>query len=37
MVIRFTQEPAYRAYKDGLNILLTNTIFRGAAHASPLR
>ena len=37
MVISFTQEPAYRAYMDGLNVLLMNTIFRGAAHATPMR
>jgi hypothetical protein len=37
MVIAFTQEPASRAYLDGLNVMLLNTIFRGAAHASPLK
>ncbi|NVK56979.1 MAG: peptidase M14 [Alteromonadaceae bacterium] len=36
MVIGFTQEPATRAYLDGLNVMLMNTIFRGAAHARPL-
>ncbi|MDC8829155.1 M14 family metallopeptidase [Alteromonas gilva] len=36
MVIAFTQEPATRAYLDGLNVMLMNTIFRGAAHARPL-
>ena len=33
MVIGFTQSPTYRAYLEGLNVLLTNTIFRAAAHA----
>ena len=35
MVISFTQEPTTRAYLDGLNIMLMNSIFRAAAHASP--
>lgn len=37
MVISFTQEPTTRAYLDGLNVMLLNTIFRSAAHALPLR
>lgn len=37
MVIAYTQEPTTRAYLDGLNIMLMNTIFRAAAHANPLR
>ncbi|KFZ31931.1 peptidase M14 [Pseudidiomarina salinarum] len=37
MVISFAQEPTYRAYLDGLNILLMNAIFGGASHATPLR
>lgn len=37
MVISFAQEPTYRAYLDGLNVLLLNAIFGGAAHATPLR
>lgn len=37
MVISFAQEPTYRAYMDGLNIILMNAIFAGAAHATPLR
>ncbi|QBL08736.1 peptidase M14 [Rheinheimera sp. D18] len=37
MVIGFTQEPTARAYLDGLNVMLLNTIFRASAHASPLR
>lgn len=34
MVIGYTQEPTTRAYLDGLNIMLLNSIFRAAAHAS---
>lgn len=37
MVIGYTQEPAARAYLDGLNVMLLNTIFRASAHAYPLR
>ncbi|MDP5132275.1 MAG: M14 family metallopeptidase [Paraglaciecola sp.] len=37
MVIAFTQEPTSRAYLDGLNVLLMNSIFSAAAHAAPLR
>jgi len=36
-VISFTQNPTDRAYLDGLNVLLMNSIFRAAAHATPLR
>jgi hypothetical protein len=36
-LIVFTQNPTTRAYLDGLNVLLANAIFRGAAHASPPR
>ena len=36
-VIGFTQEPTFRAYLDGLNIIVGNAIFRGAAHSTPLR
>ncbi|MFT5758381.1 MAG: hypothetical protein ACI9LM_003122 [Alteromonadaceae bacterium] len=36
MVISFTQEPTTRAYLDGLNVILMNSIFRAAAHATPL-
>ena len=35
MVIGFTQEPTYRAYLEGLNVLLMNSLFRAPAHASP--
>lgn len=37
LVIGFTQEPNFRAYLDGMNVLFMNSIFRGAAHARPLR
>lgn len=37
MVIAFTQEATYRAYMDGLNVMVMNAIFRGSAHARPLR
>lgn len=36
-VISFTQEPNFRAYVDGMHLLYINAIFRGAAHANPLR
>jgi len=35
MVIGFTQDATYRAYLEGLNVLLTNVLFRAPAHASP--
>ncbi|MCH1926106.1 M14 family metallopeptidase [Shewanella sp. C32] len=37
MVIGYTQDPTARGYLDGLNVMLMNTIFRAAAHATPLR
>ncbi len=37
MVISFTQEPNYRAYMDGMHVLLMNAIFRASAYATPLR
>jgi len=37
MIVAFTQEPTSRAYLEGLNVLLMNSIFRAAAHAEPLR
>lgn len=37
MLIVFTQNPTVRAYLDGLNVLLANAIFGGAAHANPPR
>ncbi len=36
-VIGFTQDPNVRAYLDGLNVIFMNAIFRGSAHARPLR
>lgn len=33
MVIGFTQEPTTRAYLDGLNVMLLNSIFSASAHA----
>lgn len=36
-VIGFTQDPTVRAYLDGLNVILLNAIFGGAAHATPVR
>jgi len=36
-VIGFTEDPNVRAYMDGLNVLFMNAIFRGAAHARPVR
>jgi hypothetical protein len=35
-VVAFTQDPNYRAYLDGLNVIFMNAIFRGAAHARPV-
>ena len=36
-VVSFTQDPNVRAYLDGLNVIFMNAIFRGAAHARPVR
>lgn len=36
-VIGFMQDPNVRAYLDGLNVIFMNAIFRGAAHARPVR
>lgn len=33
MVIAFTQEPTMRAFLDGLQLMLTNTLFRSVAHS----
>ncbi|WP_026376663.1 M14 family zinc carboxypeptidase [Aestuariibacter salexigens] len=33
MIIAFTQSPTSRAFLEGMNVLLTNSIFRAAAHA----
>ncbi len=37
LIIGFTTDPAVRGFADGLNLLLINAIYRGAAHAKPLR
>jgi hypothetical protein len=37
MVISFTQEPTFRAYLDGLNVLLMNAIFSSTAHSQKLK
>ncbi len=37
MVIAYTQEPTLRAFLDGLQVMLSNSIFRAAAHADKLR
>lgn len=37
LVIGFTGDPTTRAYVDGLDVLVANAIFRGSAHARPLR
>ena len=31
-VVAFAEDPNYRAYMDGLNVLLLNAIFFGIAH-----
>ncbi|KKO44103.1 peptidase M14 [Arsukibacterium ikkense] len=36
-VVSFSQEPNFRAYVDGMHLLYINAVFRGAAHANPLR
>lgn len=36
MVISFTQEPTFRAYLDGLNVMFLNTLFRSVAHSRRL-
>jgi hypothetical protein len=36
-LIAFTQDPTVRAFMRGLDVLFLNAIFRGAAHASPVR
>jgi len=37
MVIAFTQEPTIRAFLDGLQLMLTNSLFRSAAHSRKVR
>ena len=36
-VIAFTSDPNVRAYQTGLNVIFMNAIFRGSAHATPVR
>jgi hypothetical protein len=37
MVIAYTQEPTLRAFLDGLQVMLTNSLFRSVAHSGKLR
>jgi len=37
MTITYTQEPTLRAFLDGLQVMLTNTLFRSVAHSGKLR
>ncbi len=37
MVIAYTQEPTLRAFLDGLHVMLSNSLFRSAAHSGKLR
>ncbi|MFQ5609300.1 MAG: M14 metallopeptidase family protein, partial [Woeseiaceae bacterium] len=36
-IVAFTHDPNVRAYLDGLNVIFLNAIFRGPAHARPVR
>ena len=36
-VVSFTSDPNLRAYQTGLNVIFMNAIFRGSAHARPIR
>lgn len=36
-VIGFTSDPVARGYLDGLDVLFMNAVFRGPAHADPVR
>jgi hypothetical protein len=36
VVVGFTQDPNFRAYLNGLNLIFANAIFRGAAQADPV-
>jgi hypothetical protein len=33
IVVGFTQDPNFRAFNDGMNVLFLNAVFRGPAHA----
>ncbi|MCZ6659399.1 MAG: M14 family metallopeptidase [Gammaproteobacteria bacterium] len=37
LVIGFAADPSFRGYMDGLDVLVANAVFRGAAHATPVR
>ncbi|MEX0914845.1 MAG: hypothetical protein WDZ60_03040, partial [Wenzhouxiangellaceae bacterium] len=37
LVIGFTEDPAVRAYLDGLNMLLVNAVLRAPSYSSKLR
>ncbi len=37
IVIAFTEDPNFRAYLDGLNVLFLNAVFRGPAHVTKHR
>ena len=37
IVVGFTQNPNVRAFFDGLNVIFMNAVFRGSAHARPVR
>ena len=37
LVVGFTEDPAVRAYLDGLNMLLVNAVLRGPSYSSKLR
>ncbi|MEE8244657.1 MAG: M14 family zinc carboxypeptidase, partial [Pseudomonadales bacterium] len=37
LVIGFAADPSFRGYMDGLDVLIANAVFRGAAHATPVR
>ena len=37
VVIGFTADPTFRGYMDGLDILVANAVFAGAAHSRPVR
>jgi len=36
-IVALTQDPNFRAYMDGLNMIFLNAVFRAPAHASPVR
>jgi hypothetical protein len=33
IVVGFTEDPNFRAFSDGMNVLFLNAVFRGPAHA----